>query len=77
MTESLDESHKLHKGLIYLFLWVCNFHEFIFLGLTFPGIYFLGIPKNAWAEPPCHVHVRVHSLGYLVSEHGNQAKIRL
>ena len=23
----------------------------------------MGIPKNAWAEPPCRVHVRVHSLG--------------
>ena len=21
------------------------------------------MPKITWAEPPCHVHVRVHSLG--------------
>ena len=46
-----------------LFFWVCNFHEFIFLGLIFPGIYFFGYPKNAWAKPPCHLHVRIHSLG--------------
>ena len=62
MSESLDESHKLYKGLIF---WVCNFYEFIFLGLIFPGIYFLGSPKNAWAEPPCHVHIRVHSPGLI------------
>ena len=49
MTESLDESHKLHKGLIF---WVCNFHEFIFLGLIFPGIYFLGIQKMPGPSPP-------------------------
>ena len=36
-----------------LFFWVWFFLVFIFLG----------IPKNAWAEPPCHLHVRVHSLG--------------
>ena len=39
----------------------------LFLGLIFPGIYFLDIPKNAWAEPPCHVHVRVHPLGFEAS----------
>ena len=49
----------MHKGLIF---WVWHFHEFIFLGLIFPSIYFLGIPKNSSAEPSCHVHVRVHSL---------------
>ena len=36
-----------------LFFWVWFFLVFIFLG----------IPKNAWAEPSCHLHVRVHSLG--------------
>ena len=61
MTENLDESHKLHKGLIF---WVSNFHKFIFFGSDFSCyLFFLGIPKNAWAEPPCHVHVHVHSLG--------------
>ena len=38
-----------------LFFWVWYFLVFIFLG----------IPKNAWAELPCHVHVWVHSLGCL------------
>ena len=37
-----------------LFFWVWFFLVLIFLG----------IPENAWAEPPCHAHVRVHSLGY-------------
>ena len=61
MTESLGKSHKLHKGLIF---WVCNFHEFIFLGLIFPGIYFFGVSqKMPGPSPPRHVHVRVHSLG--------------
>ena len=49
MTESLDESYKLHKGLIF---WVCNFHEFIFLGLIFAGIYFCGYPKICLGRAP-------------------------
>ena len=49
MTESLDESHKLQKGLIFC---VCNFHEFIFLGLIFPGIYFFGYPKKCLGRAP-------------------------
>ena len=28
---------------------------------------FLGIKKNVWADPPYHIHVRVHSLGLNVS----------
>ena len=48
-----------------LFFWVCNFHEFIFLGLIFLVFIFWISQKNAWAEPPCHLHVRVHSLGFL------------
>ena len=44
-----DESHKLHKGLIF---WVCNFHEVIFLGLIFPGIYFFGYPKKCMGRAP-------------------------
>ena len=40
MTESLDESHKLHKGLI-------------FLGLIFPGIYFFWVSqKMSGPSPP-------------------------
>ena len=49
MTENLDESHKLHKGLIF---WVSNFHKFIFLGLIFPGIYFFGYPKKCLGRAP-------------------------
>ena len=49
MRESLDELHILQKGLIF---WVCNFHEFIFLGLIFPGIYFFGCPKNCLGRAP-------------------------
>ena len=51
MTESLDESHKLHKGLIF---WVCNFHEFIFLGLIFPGIYFFGYQTIIFVKKESH-----------------------
>ena len=65
MTESLDESHKLNKGL--------NFGSVIFMNLYFGSDFswylFFGYPKNTWSEPPCHVYVRVHSLGsYLGSE---------
>ena len=34
------------------FFWVCNFHEFIFLGLIFPGIYFFGYPKKCLGRAP-------------------------
>ena len=49
MTERLDESHELNKGLIF---GVCNFHEFIFLGLIFPDIYFFGYPKKCLGRAP-------------------------
>ena len=35
-----------------LFFWVCNFHEFIFLGLIFPGIYCFGYPKKCLGRAP-------------------------
>ena len=49
MPKSLDESHKLQKGLIFL---VCNFHEFILLGLIFPGILFWVSQKMLGPSPP-------------------------
>ena len=61
MKESLDESRKLHKGFIF---WVHNVYGFIFMGSILLGIYFLGVTKNVWAKPSCHVHVRVHSLEF-------------
>ena len=57
MTESLEELRKLHKGFTF---WVRNFYGFILLGPISLGID-LGITKNISAEPPCHIHVKVHS----------------
>ena len=50
MTESLDELHKICTK--DLFFWVCNFHEFIFLGLIFPGIYFFGVSQKVPGPSP-------------------------
>ena len=63
MTESLDESHKLQKGLIF---WVCSFHEFIFFGSDFSWYLSFGYPKKCLgrASLSCTLNdVRVHSLG--------------
>ena len=53
MTESLDKLQKFHRG--FVFFWFHNFYGFIVLGIM----------KNVWAEPPCHIHLKVHSLGHI------------
>ena len=49
MTESWTNRTNYTKDL---FFGVCNFHEFIFLGLIFPGIYFFGYPKKCLGRAP-------------------------
>ena len=50
MTESLDELHKLHKGLIFFESVI--FMNLFFLGLVFPGIYFLGVSQKVPGPSP-------------------------
>ena len=61
MTESLDESRKFHRG--FIFGGSVLFMDLVFWVRFCLVIIFLGITKNVWAEPPCHIHLRVHSLG--------------
>ena len=59
----MDDKKSRQIAQMTYFFGSVIFMNLFFLGLIFLVFIFLGIPENAWAEPPCHVHIRVHSLG--------------